>query len=82
MWAQGHNGYSTWSYKCSSLEQSSRALTSEICVSSACREASRIRDDEHSVPRGTGALFDNRLDRCAVCRIALVPPASGVDRTH
>jgi hypothetical protein len=37
MWAQGHNGYSTWSYKCSLLEQSSRALTSEICVSLACR---------------------------------------------
>jgi hypothetical protein len=45
-------------------------------------EASRIRDDEHSVSCGTGALFDNGLDRCAVCRMALAPPASGVDRSH
>jgi hypothetical protein len=38
--------------------------------------------DLRSAPRGMGALFDNGLDRCAVCRMALVPPASGVDRTH
>jgi hypothetical protein len=37
MWAQGHNGYNTWSYKCSPLEQSPRTLTSEICIVSACR---------------------------------------------
>jgi hypothetical protein len=24
--------------------------------------------------------FDNGLDRCAICRVALAPPASGVDR--
>jgi hypothetical protein len=36
IWAQGHNGYSSWSYRYSPLVQSSRALTSEICVSSAC----------------------------------------------
>jgi hypothetical protein len=36
MWAQGHNEYSTWSYKCSLLGPSSCALTYEICVSSAC----------------------------------------------
>jgi hypothetical protein len=46
------------------------------------REASHIRDDEHSAPRSTGVLFDNGLDRCAVCRMALAPPTSGVDRTH
>jgi hypothetical protein len=45
-------------------------------------EASRIRDGEHSAPRSTGTLFDNGLDRCAVCGMALAPPASGVDRTH
>jgi hypothetical protein len=37
IWAQGHNGYNTWSYKYLSLVQSSHILTSEICVSSACR---------------------------------------------
>jgi hypothetical protein len=37
MWAQGHKEYSTWGYKRLLLEQSSRALTSEICASSACR---------------------------------------------
>jgi hypothetical protein len=26
--------------------------------------------------------FDNGLDRCAVCRVFLAPPASGVDRTQ
>jgi hypothetical protein len=36
----------------------------------------------NSAPRSMGTLFDNGLDRRAVCRIALVPPASGVDRTH
>jgi hypothetical protein len=41
-----------------------------------------MRDDEHSAPRSTGALFDNGLDRCVVCRMALALPASGVDRTH
>jgi hypothetical protein len=41
-----------------------------------------MRDDEHSAPRSTGALFDNGLDRCVDCRMALAPPASGVDRTH
>jgi hypothetical protein len=45
-------------------------------------EASRIRDDEHSAPRGTAVLFDNGLDRCAVCRMALAPSASGMDMTH
>jgi hypothetical protein len=37
MWAKGHKEYITWGYKCFLLEQSSCALTSEICVSSACR---------------------------------------------
>jgi hypothetical protein len=37
MCAQGHNGYSSWSYRYSPLVQSSRDLTSEICVSSASR---------------------------------------------
>ena len=41
-----------------------------------------ISDDGHSAPRSTGVLFDNGLDRCSVCRVALAPPASGVDRTH
>jgi hypothetical protein len=45
-------------------------------------EASRRRDDEHSAPLGTGALFVNRLDRRAVCWVTLMPPASGLDRTH
>jgi hypothetical protein len=45
-------------------------------------EASCIRDGEHSAPRGTGILFDNGLDRCAVCRMALAPPASRMDKTH
>jgi hypothetical protein len=44
-------------------------------------DTSRTRDDEHSAPRSTGVLFDNGLDRCAVCRMALALPASGVDRT-
>jgi hypothetical protein len=66
MWAQGQNVYSTSSYKCLLLGQSSRALTSEICVPRRVGEASRIRDDEHNAPHGTGALFDNRLNRRAV----------------
>jgi hypothetical protein len=37
IWAQGHNGYSSWSYRYLPLVQSSRALTSEIRISSACR---------------------------------------------
>jgi hypothetical protein len=44
--------------------------------------ASRIRDGEHSVPHGTGALFDNRLDRRTVFRVTLTPSASGMDRTE
>jgi hypothetical protein len=45
-------------------------------------EASRIKDDGHSASRSTGVLFDNGLDRRAVCRMALAPPVSGVDMTH
>jgi hypothetical protein len=37
MWAQEHNGCSTWSYQYLLLEQSSCALTPKICVASACR---------------------------------------------
>jgi hypothetical protein len=29
-----------------------------------------------------GHCFDNGLDRCVVYRVALAPPASGVDRTQ
>jgi hypothetical protein len=45
-------------------------------------EASRRRDDEHSAPYDTGALFVNRLDRRAICWVILTPPTSGLDRTH
>jgi hypothetical protein len=45
-------------------------------------EASCRRDDEHSAPLGTGALFANRLDRRAVCRTTLTSSASGLDKAH
>jgi hypothetical protein len=45
-------------------------------------EASCIRDDIHSAPHSTGALFGDRPDRRAACKVTLTPSASGVDRTH
>jgi hypothetical protein len=42
----------------------------------------RISDDGHSAPRSTDVLFDNGLNRHAACRMACMPLASGVDRTH
>jgi hypothetical protein len=82
MWAQGQNVYSTWDYKCLLLGQSSRALTPEISVSSACWGSFLHKGRWVSASHGTGALFTNRLDRCAVCGMTLTPSASGVDRTH
>jgi hypothetical protein len=82
MWTQGHKEYSTWGYKCLLLEQSSCALTSEICVSRRAGEASCRRDDEYSAPLSTGALFVNRLDRRAVCWMTLTLFASRWDRAQ
>jgi hypothetical protein len=82
MWTQRHKEYSAWSHKCLLLGQSSCALTPEISVSSACREASCRRDDGYCVPLGTCALFADRLVRRAVYWVTLTPSANRLDRTH
>jgi hypothetical protein len=83
MWAQGHKEYSTWSFKRSLLGQSSRALTSEICVSSAYKGKLLVEGMISTVRRTARAhCLSNRLNRRAVCWMTLTPSASGVDRTH
>jgi hypothetical protein len=44
-------------------------------------ETSCRRDDVHSAPHGTGALFDDRLDRRAVCQRRVLD-ALNAERAH
>jgi hypothetical protein len=45
-------------------------------------EASCTRDDIYSALHSTGALFGNRPDRHAACKVVLTPSANRVYRTH
>jgi hypothetical protein len=79
MWAQEHSGCS---YEYLLLERSSCAMTPKICIASACRGKLLVQGMS-TVHRATRAhCFGNGLDKCAVCRVALAPRASGMDRTQ
>jgi hypothetical protein len=82
MWAQGHNEYSTWSYKCSLLGAIFLCLDIRDLRILSVQVKLLVEGITNSAPHGMGALFVNRLDRRAVCWTILTLSASRVDRMH